>query len=261
MISPAVFDLGAWLLKCNPKMWDLAGFVSDGHRTIRRWTISRYRERLAAGQPVLLWVTGSTGADPIPGLWGAGVVTGRYQTDGHTDGDHDEHWLTSPCELGSLHWLPVNVTLFSAPVPRTVLAEDPRLRDLEVFTNPRAGNPQRVTTDQLTVIGRYLDHHATAAYGPTAQARAIVTDAYRNKGWEVETATTAGWDLTCRHGAQVLRIVTRPAGDIAIGRAEVAAAADPDWRLIVVDGPDLTELDGAQALDHAEPTTYRIPPP
>jgi hypothetical protein len=55
--------------------------------------------------------------------------------------------------------------------------------------------------------------------------------------------------------------VTRPAGDITIGRAEVAAAADPDWRLIVVDGLDLIELDGAQALDHAEASTFRIPPP
>lgn len=94
MTSPAAFDLGAWLLKCNPKMWDLTRFVSDGNRTIRSWTISRYRERFAAGQPVLFWVTGSTGAEPAPGLWGAGVVTGWCQT----DGDHDEHWLTSSPE-------------------------------------------------------------------------------------------------------------------------------------------------------------------
>jgi hypothetical protein len=59
----------------------------------------------------------------------------------------------------------------------------------------------------------------------------------------------------------VLRIVTRPADDITIGRAEVAAATDRDWRLIVVNGVHLIEFGGAQALDHAEPTMYRIPLP
>ncbi|MBT8226418.1 MAG: hypothetical protein HKP61_07515 [Dactylosporangium sp.] len=142
-----------------------------------------------------------------------------------------------------------------------MLFEDPRLHSLEIYKTPLAGNPQRVTADQLAVIGRYLDHHGTAAYGPITQARAVVTGAYRSRGWQVERATTAGWDLTCRHGAQVLRIVTRPFHETILGRDEVAAAADPGWRLIVVDGLDLIEFDGPQALDHAEPITYRIPPP
>ena len=112
----------------------------------------------------------------------------------------------------------------------------------------------------MTTIGRYLSDRDTATYGSIAQARAIVTHAYSSNGWQVERATTAGSDLTCRHGAQVLQIVTRPVGEVIIGRAEVAAAANPNWRLIVVDGLDLIEFDGPEALNHAEPIAYWIPP-
>lgn len=254
MSSTATSNLGGWLLRCKPASWDLPKFIRDGNLTIRSWTISRYRNQFAAGQPVLFWVTGPTGAVPTPGLWGAGVVTGPLQT----DGDHNDYWLAAPPTTAPMHWLPVDITLFPTPVPRTVLAEDPRLYSLEVIKNPRAANPQRVAADQLTTIGRYLDRHATATYGPNAQARAIVTDAYRSTGWQVEPATKRGWDLTCRQGGQVLQVVTRPVGEIILGRPEVAAAAEPYWRLIIVDGPDLIELDGPQALGHAEPVAYEI---
>jgi hypothetical protein len=147
----AASDIVAWLLRCNPGKWDLPRFIGDGNRTIRNWTISRYHDRVAAGQPVLFWVTGSAASIPTPGLWGAGVVTGPC----HTDGDHGEYWLAPRPKPGSLHWLPVDITLFTAPVPRTVLFADPRLHSLEIYRTPKAGNPQRVTTDQLTVIGRY----------------------------------------------------------------------------------------------------------
>ncbi|WP_435209433.1 hypothetical protein [Micromonospora sp. bgisy143] len=254
MTSTAAFELGAWLLRCNPAMWDLHKFIRDGNLTIRSWTVGRYRDQFAAGQPVLFWVTGSTGAVSTPGLWGAGVVTGPPQA----HGDHDEYWLIVPPKSTSMHWLPVDITLFPAAVSRTVLAEDPRLRSLEVIKNPRAANPQRVTADQLRTIGRHLDPHVTAAYGPIAQTRAIVADRYRHEGWEVGPSATGGSHLTCWQGAQVLQVVTRPAGQIVLRRAEVAAAAEPDWRLIVVDGPNLVELDGPQALGHAEPVTYEI---
>lgn len=111
------------------------------------------------------------------------------------------------------------------------------------------------------MIERYLSPVDTASYGPAARARAIVTDAYRRKGWHVERATGTGWDLTCQYGAQVLRVVARPVDEIVIGRAEIAAANEPQWRLIVVSGSALIEYDGTQVVAHAEPTTYAIPSP
>jgi hypothetical protein len=59
----------------------------------------------------------------------------------------------------------------------------------------------------------------------------------------------------------VIRAVVRRADKIILGRAEAAMAADPDWRLIVVDGPRLIEWDGVQALAHAEPIGYWVPAP
>lgn len=258
MTSPTGAAVGAWLLKCNPQRWNLRRYVINGYRTIDSWTITVNHPDVAVGQPVLFWVTGSAGATPTPGLWGAGVVTGQHYTGLNLE---NYYWRLRPPATVAATWMPVGITLFDAPIPRYVLAEDPRLRDLQILRTPVAGNPQRVTPHQLDVIERYLTPADTATYGPSAQARAVVIDEYRGKGWRVERSTESGWDLTCRRGAQVLLVVARLSSEITLGRAEVAAANDPDWRLIVVDGTALIEYDGTEALDYAEPTTYAIPPP
>lgn len=108
------------------------------------------------------------------------------------------------------------------------------------------------------MIERYLTPSYTATYGPAAHARAIVINEYRRQGWSVERAPDAGWDLTCEHRSQVLRIAVRSGDQITIGRAEVTAANDPRWRLVVVNDGVLTEFDGADALKRAQPITYEI---
>ena len=32
-------SLGAWVMKCNPEVWDLLGFVADGNKVIDDWTV------------------------------------------------------------------------------------------------------------------------------------------------------------------------------------------------------------------------------
>jgi len=253
--SPTKAGIGAWLLKCNPNRWDLPRFIRDGHRKIDSWTINLPSPRLAVGQPVLFWVTGPAKATPTPGLWGAGVITGQ-DLPVHSCEEH--YWLNPPSDPRSSRWIAVDIGLFDSPIPRPVLAEDPRLHDLQILRAPVAGNPQPVTARHLEVIERYLTPSYTATYGPAAHARAIVINEYRRQGWSVERAPDAGWDLTCEHRSQVLRIAVRSGDQITIGRAEVTAANDPRWRLVVVNDGVLTEFDGADALKRAQPITYEI---
>ena len=63
MATPMVTeeDLGTWLLRCNPEVWDLRGFVADGNDSIGSWTIGHNdRSRMMdEDQRVLLWATGN----------------------------------------------------------------------------------------------------------------------------------------------------------------------------------------------------------
>jgi hypothetical protein len=125
-------NLGAWLVKCNPSLTDLPELIAGG---VRSWCVREgYRSRLiAAGQPVLLWVTGATGARPQAGIWAAGQTTGPVE--------YSEH--------GKLV-MPLTMDFLPAPVPREEVA--PRLPDLEVVRQPFMSNPSFATTTQYAVL-------------------------------------------------------------------------------------------------------------
>lgn len=245
----------AWLLKCNPKRWDLPGFIADGHRVVGSWTIANTGHGLTVGQPVLFWVTGNAGGTPTPGLWGAGVITGLHRT---ALGNEDPYWVTKPARPDAAKWIPVDITLFESPVTRDTFTADPRLQDLQILRAPIAGNPQPVTAGQFAVIERYLTPAQVQAYAPSATARAIVTDGYRRAGWRVERSSFAGWDITCTRDEHTLHIAARSATHAVLGPAELAASEDPRWHLVVVDGFQLTTYDGIEAFQDAEPIAYQF---
>ncbi|GLP78345.1 hypothetical protein TUM20983_54550 [Mycobacterium antarcticum] len=123
--------LGAWVIKCNPRMTPV-----DPMRAAREakplWCIAdNYRSRLIRpGQRVLFWVS----AHPLRGLWGAGRVTGDVTRD-----------------QGKLH-VPVLIPLFPAPVTAAELSSVPALRSMEVFRAPQQANPSWVSTTELALI-------------------------------------------------------------------------------------------------------------
>lgn len=248
----------AWLLKCSPTRWDLPRFIADGHRAISSWTIANPGLGYSVGQPVLFWVTGDTGVVPAPGLWGAGVITGLHRT---AVGHEDPYWINKAARPTAAKWIPVDISLFDAPVTRDTLAADTRLQDLQILRAPIVGNPQPVTADQLAVIERYLTPTQAQTFGPSATARAIVTDNYRRAQWQVERTSSAGWDITCARDDQILHIAARSAAQAVLGPAELAASEDPRWHLVVVDGHQLTTYDGSEAFQDAEPIAYQFHDP
>lgn len=127
--------LGAWVIKCNPRLTALDPMVAAG-RAKTSWCIAdNYRSRLIdTGQRVLFWVS----AHPRRGIWGAGRITGRpYAGD---DG------LRVATEIG----------LFDDPVTAEELATVAGLRTMEVFRSPQQANPSWVSRSELEVLESLL---------------------------------------------------------------------------------------------------------
>jgi hypothetical protein len=127
--------LGAWLLKVSPAgdaVEDLArrGFEEVSTRCVR----PSYRTRLvAAGQPVLLWVSGGDARHPS-GIHAAGRTTGqvRQSADGPV--------------------VPVRLRAVDPYVPRSDLLADPTFAGLEVLRMPAGSNPSYLDATQYAAL-------------------------------------------------------------------------------------------------------------
>ncbi|PRX16287.1 hypothetical protein CLV67_120102 [Actinoplanes italicus] len=133
-------DLGAWLLKANGVTSDITEVAARGE-AVRTWCVRPgYRTRLmAAGQPVLLWVSGDR-RRLAPGVWGVGELSGPPMV---SDGK-----LRVPLEL---RWLDEDQR-----VHRDIVRADEGLAALEVLRQPQGSNPSFVTAAQMAVLRRHL---------------------------------------------------------------------------------------------------------
>ncbi|MGC4888076.1 protein NO VEIN domain-containing protein [Micromonospora sp. DT227] len=253
-----VENLGAWMLKCNPGVWDLAAFLADGGETIDRWSVvPNYRSALMAeGQQVLFWVTGPTRAYPEPGLWGRGTILGRA---GYFDTTHEDpgYWQDERLRRQSKHFVPLDIRLFDEPIPRASLKRNPRLADLEVFRQPQMGNPLAVTKTELALLERLLPSQpqkitvttAGAGFGnPVTNAEVeaagmkAVTRHYKRGGWRVQDVSkqNLGWDLACSapngevHQVEVKGVSGLVPKVLLTRNEERAAREKSGWRLAVV---------------------------
>jgi hypothetical protein len=67
-MTPAITDerFGAWVLKCNPRTWDLEGFLADGGNVIEDWSVQTITGRPGCVR-VTQWCCGSP-AQHMPAL-------------------------------------------------------------------------------------------------------------------------------------------------------------------------------------------------
>ncbi len=140
MPSHDLDDLGAWMVKCKPAVFDIEAAWEAGRR-ITAWTVvPSYRtDLMAAGQRVLLWVTGTTETWPTPGLWGVGTVTGG--TFVQKPGPNPGLWLDEAERRRHKTFVPVDIALFEVPIDREVLRYNTDLSNLEVLVQPQMANP------------------------------------------------------------------------------------------------------------------------
>ena len=124
-------SLGAWLVKASGAAPSTREHVRAGFAGVETWcTRPTYRTDLvAAGQPVLLWVSGSE-----PGL-PAGI--------------HAHGRTTGPARDGVM---PIVLVPLDQPLLRSELVGHPDLPALEVLRMPAGSNPSYVTPGQLEVL-------------------------------------------------------------------------------------------------------------
>ncbi len=127
-------NLGAWLIKVNPKSSPVDEFLRTDFATVTtRCVQPTYRlDEVAPGQAVLFWISGDDKRHPA-GLYAQGHTTG----------------LPRPALDGPRLDLPVRLTNLDPPVLSRELLEHPRLSQLEVLKVPAGSNPSYLTRDQL----------------------------------------------------------------------------------------------------------------
>ena len=127
--------LGAWVIKCNPRMTPVDPMRSAGQAKPAWCVADNYRSRLIRpGQRVLFWVI----SHPRRGIWGDGRVTGEV-----TERD------------GGLY-VPVHIPLFAEPLTAATLSLIAGLRGMEVFRSPQQANPSWVSRTEMAVLAPLL---------------------------------------------------------------------------------------------------------
>lgn len=148
-------NLGAWLLKCNPAVYDLRAAVEAGIDHVDSWSVRPgYRaEMMAPGQRAVLWVSGD-GSRLARGIWGVGWVRGSVREPG-PDSEGAAYWADrgarSAVRLAVPLWIPV--------LEEPVTVEEIRaagVLDLEVLRMPQGSNPSWVSKRQLAVLESLL---------------------------------------------------------------------------------------------------------
>jgi hypothetical protein len=129
--SVTLETLGAWVIKCNPRVTSVEPFLATGEAK-RSWCVAdNYRSQLIRpGHRVLFWVS----AHPRRGIWGAGRVTGDVSG-----------------EPGELR-MAVSIRLLASPLTAVELSTLPGLGSMEVFRSPQQANPSWVSAAELAII-------------------------------------------------------------------------------------------------------------
>lgn len=148
-------EVGAWMFKARPSIWDIGAALRDGVE-LDWWRMApTYRAALVhEGHPCMLWITRG---DPrvASGLWAVGDIIGEpYDDVGDPD---DPLWTDEGARRQLRPRVPVSLQLLPEPVPREVVAADPRLNRLEILRVPRIGNPAALTPAEWVAIQDLTD--------------------------------------------------------------------------------------------------------
>ena len=147
-------NLGAWLLKANPQLWDMRGFLEAGENRLTSWAVRPgYRTALMApGDRVLFWVSGNGRSGLARGVWGVGQVVAPAEE--WVDAEPG-FWQHDGARQAVRARVRVDIGLLDEPVT----AEELRARgltDLEVLRMPQGANPSWVTRAQLAILEELL---------------------------------------------------------------------------------------------------------
>jgi hypothetical protein len=135
--------LGAWLIKTSPSATPVDELVRTGFAAVTgRCVQPTYRaEVVAAGQPVLLWISGNDARHPA-GVYAEGYTTGPAEPEAVPPGEVEEGGRPGLV-------MPIRLTPLDPPILRRQLDAHPLLSGLEVLRMPAGSNPSFLTRVQL----------------------------------------------------------------------------------------------------------------
>lgn len=151
-------EIGAWMMTCNPKVWDLPGYLASGVR-VGSWRLAaNYRAGLVErGDRCFLWVGDSTKNWPS-GVWATGIVSDRARLGEGDPGD--PYWLDQAERAKERPYVGLFQVFLDPPILRTDLQDEEYFEGAEVLRMPRMGNPLVVTPDEVSVLDDYLAEYS-----------------------------------------------------------------------------------------------------
>ena len=147
-------NVGAWLLKANPALWDLRGFLEAGENRLTSWAVRPgYRSALMTpGDRVLFWVSGDGRSGLARGIWGDGQVVAPAEE--WVDAEPG-FWRDDHARVAVRARVRVSITFLDEPVTAMELRAR-GMTDLEVLRMPQGANPSWVSRAQLAILDELL---------------------------------------------------------------------------------------------------------
>ena len=143
-----------WLFQANPDFYDLSGALLSkevGHED--DWVVTRYRDEMRAGDPVVLWQSGGA----------AGIYAIGELTDEPSQRPTGDFWPDKEQRAPTEWAVSFRYThILEDPIPKTTLLSHPILKDLQVIRAPQGTN-FKVTAEQWTALEDILEPPNKAA--------------------------------------------------------------------------------------------------
>jgi hypothetical protein len=140
-------DVGAWVLKASPAVWDVNEMIADQQPPPENFRLHEtYRVSLIeVGDPVWLWTTASRTSLRRPARFVAlGRVSGRA-----AKGQGGGPYWVDDVEAGRLRpYLPVELEWLATPILSTTVRAHPTLSSFELLRATSMSNPSYLTPEQ-----------------------------------------------------------------------------------------------------------------
>jgi EVE domain len=178
-VTQAINDhnFGAWVIKCDPKVWDLEASLDAGENYIDDWSVKdNYRtRRMAPGDPIVFWVSGPANTRLAAGVWGVGYVTAPVNIEATTEAqvpdlqiaEESGYWL----DLNAMHrarfFVKTDIRLMDTPITRDLIRLVPELAEIEPIRQPQMSNPSWLNITEWVALQGLLGDGALEPVDPT----------------------------------------------------------------------------------------------
>ncbi|WP_236865308.1 DUF4011 domain-containing protein [Brevibacterium daeguense] len=253
---------GAWVLTCNPSVFDPRDLVetdySEGGWTVNPRATSR-TALMEPGQRVLMWMT--NGSDEFPrGFWGAGSLTSSVFADA---ADYSQGWLVERDREQEM-FIEFEMDMFREPVRAEQLVADELLAGIEPLQAPQVTpafltlaelehlnqlmevSYEKLLVDPLPQNWRKIEKHEAPHFEHRRRtemiAMDIVTQHYESLGYEARDVSRdrVGWDISfvtesgARKNVEV-KGLSRSQPVVSLTRNELRkAGSNPHWELAII---------------------------